>query len=90
MRTFAEFLNDQPQNLKGSWQRVELSWGEFLRELHDHLRDNMGKYDAHHSKFGNLSSEHPDQRLYRVVSVIEKGFRKMKEGLSDLGAHEMI
>ncbi len=61
-----------------------------MRELHDHLRDNMSKYDAHHSKFGNLSSEHPDQQLYRVVKQVEKGFKKMKEGLSKLGAHEMI
>lgn len=54
------------------------------------MRDNMGKYDAHHAKFGNLSSEHPDQSLHRVVSHIEKGFKKMKESLNALGAHEMI
>ncbi len=90
MKTFAEFLNDQPQNLKGSWDTVEHSWETFLQDLHDHMRDNMGKYDAHHSKFGNLSSEHPDQQLYRVVKQVEKGFKKVKEGLSRLGAHEMI
>jgi hypothetical protein len=90
MRTFAEFLNDQPPNLKNAWNKVELSWDDFLRELHDHLRDNMGKYDAHHSKFGNLSSEHPDQQLDRVVRYIEKGMKRMKNGLSSLGAHEMI
>jgi hypothetical protein len=90
MRTFAEFLNQQPQNLKTSWQGVESSWDHFLHDLHDHLRDNMGKFDAHHQKFGGLSTEHPDQQLYRIVKLIEKGFKKMKEGLSDLGAHEML
>jgi len=90
MRTFAEFLNDQPPNLKGAWHDVEASWDNFLRELHDHMRNNMEKYDAHHSKFGNLASEHPDQHLYRIVRTIEKDFKKVKEALSGLGAHEMI
>lgn len=90
MRTFVEFLNAQPQNLENSWRRVETTWEEFLRELHDHLRDNMGKYDAHHAKFGNLSNEHPDQKLHGIVSSIEKGFEKLKDSLSSLGAHEML
>lgn len=90
MRTFSEFLNAQPKNLAGSWEKVEHAWGEFLKELHEHMRDNMSKYDAHHSKFGQLSSEHPDQHLYRVVKSVEKSFKKVKEGLGALGAHEMI
>lgn len=90
MKTFVEFLNAQPKNLESSWGQVEQVWGGFLKELHEHMQSNMGKYDTHHSKFGDLSSEHPDQHLYRIVKSIEKGFKKMKEGLNLLGAHEMI
>lgn len=90
MKTFVEFLNAQPNTLKASWHRVEMSWEAFLREVHDHLRDNMGKYDAHHGKFGNLSSEHPDEQLGRIIKHVEKTFDKMKESLDKLGAHEMI
>lgn len=90
MKTFIEFLNSQPENLSISWQELEVAWENFLQELHNHMSDRMGKYDAHHAKFGNLSSEHPDESLHRVVTHIEKGFKKMKESLNTLGAHEMI
>lgn len=90
MRTFSEFLNQKPSSLNTSWEKVEDTWEGFLQELHNHLRDNMTKYDAHHSKFGDLSGEHPDKHLDRVVKIIEKGFEKMKEGLTHLGAYEII
>lgn len=90
MRTFTEFLNAQPQNLKGSWERVETTWEDFVTELRYHLHDNGNKYDSHHAKFGNLTSEHPDQSLNRVIRQIEKEFKNMKASLNKLGAYQMI
>jgi hypothetical protein len=90
MKTFEEYLNQPSDDIKGAWKQVETSWEQYLRNLHDHLRDNMGKYDAYHSKFGNLSSEHPDQYIDGIIKAIEKDFKKMKETLSKLGAHQMV
>lgn len=88
--SFLEFLNDKPAMLKQFWKRVEESWIDFLHALHNHMQSNMGKYDAHHSKFGNLMGEHPDNHLERVVKGVQKKFRDVKNALSQLGAHEMI
>lgn len=88
--TVNEFINDKPTELKAGWQKVETSWKEFLQVLYTHVQSNMGKYDAHHSKFGNLMGEHPDQELEKVVKSTQKKFKQMKEALSKLGAHEMI
>jgi hypothetical protein len=90
MMTFTEFLNSQPDNLKGAWTQVETAWEEYLRQLHAHLAENLHKYDTHHAKFGRLASEHPDARLDVIVRKVEKHFEKMKEELSRLGAHQMI
>ena len=85
-----EFLNDKPAELKAGWKKVEDSWKEFLAHLYGHVQANMGKYDAHHAKFGTLMGEHPDQSLERVVKSVHKKFRDVKIALSQLGAHEMI
>jgi nitrogen fixation/metabolism regulation signal transduction histidine kinase len=69
---------------------VEFSWNEYLQQLHQYLAENIHKLDAYQSKFGNLSSEHPDVRLNGIVKKVEKHFNNMKEELSRLGAHEMI
>ena len=90
MITFAEFLNAQPSNLKNSLEHVEASWDDFLHELYTYLSTNEHKYDSHAAKFGNLTCEHPCQQMYKIAKNVEKGFKKMKEGLSLLGAHEMI
>lgn len=90
MITYKEFLNSQPDHLKTAWKQVESAWEGYLRELHQHLGENIQKYDAYHTKFGSLSSEHPDVRLDGIVKKVEKHFAKMKEEISRLGAHEMI
>lgn len=90
MKTFAEFLNDEPATLKTSWQDLEDSWTRFLHDLHAHVDKNAGKYDAHHAKFGNFTGEHPDEQLGELAKGIDDHFKRMKEALSRLGAHEMI
>jgi hypothetical protein len=87
---FLEFLNAQPVAVQQLWEKVEGAWSDFLHALHHHTQSNMGKYDAHHAKFGNLMGEHPDQRLKQVCRGVEKKFEEVKEVLSHLGAHEMI
>ena len=88
--SFMEFLNDQPVMLKQFWQKVEDSWEDFLHAMYHHLQSNMAKYDAHHSKFDNLTGEHPDQQIERVAKSVQKKFKEVKEALAQLGAHEMI
>ena len=90
MQSFSEYLNDKPSKLKDSWHVVEHSWMEFLHELHDYMSANMSRYDAHHSKFGDLMGEHPDQQMKSLVKSVETQFKNLKIALAQLGAHEMV